>query len=100
MYGFFDECKCRFNVKLWKAFIEVFNVLPLAALVNQTIFCVHGGLSPELTSFDQIRCIQRPLDVPDSGLVCDLLWSDPEEPLMGWHDSDRGVSYCFGPDIV
>ena len=42
----------------------------------------------------------RPTDVPDAGLLCDLLWSDPEKDVVGWGESDRGVSYTFGPDIV
>ena len=50
MYGFWDECKRRFNVRLWKAFINLFNFLPVAALIDNKIFCMHGGLSPELKS--------------------------------------------------
>jgi len=53
-----------------------------------------------LNSFDQIKRIIRPTDVPDSGLLCDLLWSDPDKEIMGWGENDRGVSYTFGPDIV
>ena len=51
----------------------------LAALIEGTIFCMHGGLSPDLVDLDQLREVERPLDVPDHGLVCDLLWSDPDE---------------------
>ena len=49
---------------------------------------------------DQVRKIMRPTDVPDSGLICDLLWSDPEEGISGWGENDRGVSFTFGADIV
>lgn len=49
---------------------------------------------------EQIRRIMRPTDVPDQGLLCDLLWSDPDKDVMGWGENDRGVSYTFGADIV
>merc|ERR1712096_577684 len=67
---------------------------------DERIFCMHGGLSPELTSMDQIRRIMRPTDVPDTGLLCDLLWSDPDRDVQGWAENDRGVSFVFGPEIV
>ncbi|XP_073040324.1 serine/threonine-protein phosphatase PP1 isozyme 2-like isoform X1 [Primulina eburnea] len=100
IYGFYDECKRRFNVKLWKVFTDCFNCLPVAALVDEKILCMHGGLSPDLTNLDQIRNLLRPTDVPDTGLLCDLLWSDPCREIRGWGMNDRGVSYTFGPDKV
>jgi len=100
IYGFYDECKRRYSIKLWKTFTDCFNCLPVAALVDENIFCMHGGLSPELKSFEQIRRFLRPTDVPDTGLLCDLLWSDPEQKITGWGENDRGVSYTFGPDVV
>ena len=57
---------------------------------------MHGGLSPDLASMELIKRIVRPTDVPDSGLLCDLLWSDPEKDVHGWGDNDRGVSFTFG----
>jgi diadenosine tetraphosphatase ApaH/serine/threonine PP2A family protein phosphatase len=56
--------KRRYNVKLWKTFTDCFNCLPVAAIVDGKIFCMHGGLSPELHHMDQIRRIPRPTDVP------------------------------------
>jgi serine/threonine-protein phosphatase PP1 catalytic subunit len=99
IYGFYDECKRRFNVRLWKIFTDCFNCLPVAALIDDRILCMHGGISPELKSLDQIRNIARPMDIPESGLVCDLLWSDPSGDV-GWGMNDRGVSYTFGADKV
>jgi len=80
---------------------------------------MHGGLSPELTNLDQIQRVMRPTEVPDTGidsisliqrhqfinsralgLLCDLLWSDPEKDVQGWAENERGVSYIFGPDVV
>jgi len=100
IYGFYDEVKRRFNVKTWKLFCEMFNCLPLAATIDEKIFCVHAGLSPEMSDLSVINKVQRPADVPEDGLMCDLLWSDPEPDISGWAESDRGVSYVFGPDIV
>ncbi|GBC04312.1 hypothetical protein RclHR1_05600012 [Rhizophagus clarus] len=100
VYGFYDECKRRLSLKIWKAFINVFNCLPITAIVANKIFCVHGGLSPSLSSMDEIRSIQRPTDVPDYGLLNDLLWSDPSETAVDWEDNERGVSYCFGKAII
>ncbi|OAY81344.1 Serine/threonine-protein phosphatase PP1 [Ananas comosus] len=98
VYGFYDECKRRFNVRLWKIFCDCFNCLPIAAIIDQKILCMHGGLSPELNSLDQLREITRPTEIPDYGLLCDLLWSDPDSDVQGWGTSDRGVSCTFGAD--
>jgi serine/threonine-protein phosphatase PP1 catalytic subunit len=86
---------------MWKTFCEVFNALPLAAMVDEKIFCVHAGLSPEIMNdIYVVSKVKRPCDVPEEGLVCDLMWSDPEPDITGWAENDRGVSYVFGPDIV
>jgi len=100
LYGFFDECKRRYSVKLWKTFGDVFNFLPVSAVIDDRIICMHGGLSPELTSLEQIRQLVRPVEVPDTGLLCDLLWSDPDKETVAWGENDRGVSFTFGPEIV
>lgn len=105
IYGFYDECKRRLPIisgshKLWKSFVDVFNTLPIAATINDKIFCIHGGLSPDLKNMRQIEQIQRPTDIPDKGLLADLLWSDPDPQVRtfssNWPKNDRGVSYCFG----
>ncbi|RZC78017.1 hypothetical protein C5167_002252 [Papaver somniferum] len=100
IYGFYDECKRRFSVRLWKIFTDCFNCLPVAAIIDDKILCMHGGLSPEMESMDQIRAIERPVDVPDQGLICDLLWADPDRDIKGWGENDRGVSFTFGADKV
>jgi serine/threonine-protein phosphatase PP1 catalytic subunit len=100
IYGFYDECKRRYNIRLWKIFTDCFNCLPVAALIDEKILCMHGGLSPELKSLEQIKRIPRPTDVPDAGLLCDLLWADPDKEIAGWGENDRGVSYTFGQDSV
>ncbi|EMC94568.1 hypothetical protein BAUCODRAFT_552311 [Baudoinia panamericana UAMH 10762] len=100
VYGFYDECKRRCNIKVWKTFVDTFNALPIAAIVASKIFCVHGGLSPSLTHMDDIRNIARPTDVPDYGLLNDLLWSDPADMESDWEANERGVSYCFGKKVI
>ena len=100
VYGFYDECKRRCNIKVWKTFIDTFNCLPIAAIVAGKIFCVHGGLSPSLSHMDDIRGIARPTDVPDYGLLNDLVWSDPADMEEDWEPNERGVSYCFGKKVI
>jgi serine/threonine-protein phosphatase PP1 catalytic subunit len=100
LYGFYDECKRRYNFKIWKAFGDCFNCLPVAAVIDDKIICMHGGLSPDLTNLEQITRIMRPSEVPDEGLLCDLLWSDPDIDVAGWAENERGVSFTFGSDII
>ena len=100
IYGFFDECKRRYSVKLWRTFADCFMCMPVAALVADRIFCMHGGLSPDLNNLGQVFEIRRPCDVPDEGLLCDLLWSDPDPTVPGWGYNMRGVSYTFGHDVI
>ncbi|VDM71349.1 unnamed protein product [Strongylus vulgaris] len=57
-----------FSIKLWKTFTDCFNCLPIAALIDEKIFCCHGGLSPDLQNMEQIRRVMRPTDVPDTGM--------------------------------
>jgi serine/threonine-protein phosphatase PP1 catalytic subunit len=96
-FGFFDECIQRFSINLWKVCCDVFNCLPVAAIVEDKIFCVHGGISPSLRDLDDIRSMTRPMEVPEEGLLCDMLWADPDADVEHWDANDRGTSYTFGP---
>jgi len=100
IYGFYDECKTRFTLKIWKLFNDCFSCLPLGAIIEDKILCIHGGLSPDLKNLEQIRRIVRPTEIPDTGLLCDLLWADPDPEVQGWQVNDRGVSFTFGGDVV
>jgi serine/threonine-protein phosphatase PP1 catalytic subunit len=100
LYGFYDECIMLFNIDVWKECSKVFNCLPIAATIDDKIFCIHGGISPDLTTLDQIKQITRPTEVPEDGLLCDLLWSDPNPDIDGWCESERGTSWCFGANKV
>ena len=65
MYNFIKLGKRKYNLKLWKIFSDVFNVMPVCALIDEKILCMHGGLSPQLESFEQILKIVRPVEIPD-----------------------------------
>ncbi|TXT04025.1 uncharacterized protein COLE_07722 [Cutaneotrichosporon oleaginosum] len=99
VYGFYDECLRKYgNANVWKYFTDLFDYLPLTALIDNQIFCLHGGLSPSIDTLDHIRSIDRIQEVPHEGPMCDLLWSDPDD-RCGWGISPRGAGYTFGQDI-
>ncbi|CCJ31258.1 unnamed protein product, partial [Pneumocystis jirovecii] len=100
VYGFYDECIRKYgNTNVWRYCTEIFDYLSLAAIVDGKIFCVHGGLSPSITTIDQIRLLDRKQEVPHEGPMCDLLWSDPDN-ISGWSVSPRGAGFLFGGDVV
>uniref|UniRef100_A0A5S6R554 Serine/threonine-protein phosphatase n=1 Tax=Trichuris muris TaxID=70415 RepID=A0A5S6R554_TRIMR len=100
MYGFYEECAARYSIRLYMHFQRVFDCLPVAALIDNRIFCMHGGLSPHLVDFDQIRMCKRPMEIPDDGLLNDLLWADPKRGIKGWRSSARNQGCEFGADVV
>ena len=61
---------------------------------------MHGGISPELIKIKKLLTLNRPTDIPSQGMLCDLLWSDPERGVEEFGDNDRGVSYTFGENVV
>ena len=65
IYGFYEECKRRYSVKLWKEFVDCFNYFPISAVVEEKILCMHGGLSPDLSQIEDINKIKRPVEIPD-----------------------------------
>lgn len=96
VYGFYDECVTKYgSANAWKYCIAVFDLLGIAALIEDSIFCVHGGLSPNAQTMDQIRQITRDIEVPIEGALCDFMWSDPED-IEGWESSPRGGGWLFG----
>lgn len=100
VYGFYDECKKRVSLKAWKQFCNLFDHLPLSALIDNKILCMHGGISKELVSVSQLKALKRPMEVPEVGLVCDLLWADPLENSVGWGPNERGVSCTFNSKVL
>lgn len=100
-YGFFDDCMKRYgNILCWSRCMDVFDVLPIAGLIDENVLCVHGGLSPEIRTLDQIRLIPRRLEVPISGAYADLMWSDPDQSVDTWLKSPRGAGFYFGEVVA
>jgi len=99
VYGFYDECLRKYgNANVWKYFTDLFDYLPVTALIENQIFCLHGGLSPSIDTLEHVRALDRVQEVPHEGPMCDLLWSDPDD-RSGWGISPRGAGYTFGQDI-
>ncbi|KAK3392421.1 Metallo-dependent phosphatase-like protein [Sordaria brevicollis] len=100
VYGFYEECQQKYgNASVWKACCQVFDFLVLAAIVDGTVLCVHGGLSPEIRTIDQIRVVARAQEIPHEGAFCDLVWSDPED-VDTWAVSPRGAGWLFGDKVA
>eukprot|EP00914_Ancora_sagittata_P022400 GHVO01044579.1.p1 GENE.GHVO01044579.1~~GHVO01044579.1.p1 ORF type:complete len:296 (+),score=41.11 GHVO01044579.1:186-1073(+) len=100
VYGFYDECIRKYgSAQIWNLFTNLFDYLPLSAVVGGKIFCDHGGLSPDATTLDEIRDINRVRELPPDGPMCDLLWSDPDD-IRGFKTSPRGAGFAFGPDVT
>lgn len=111
MYGFFDECVRKYGSgNVWKLFTDLFDYLPVTAVIDDQIFCLHGGLSPSIDTLDYIRQLDRvqeviaqcrlifaehesflyDVKVPHEGSMCDLLWSDPDDrryvvPILSYY---------------
>jgi serine/threonine-protein phosphatase 4 catalytic subunit len=100
-YGFYDECLRKYGTSnVWKYCTELFDYLSLAAVIDERIFCVHGGLSPSIRNLDQIQLINRKQEIPTDGAMCDLLWSDPDEDIDGWAPNPRLAGFNFGAAVV
>ncbi|CAI5452304.1 unnamed protein product [Caenorhabditis angaria] len=95
-YGFYRELKQRYSVELYEYFQNMFNCFPFTAIVNDTIMCMHGGISSLLEHFDQFSAFKRPLEIPDVGVLADLTWADPDPVVAEYEPSPRGASYVFG----
>lgn len=100
IYGFDGEVKAKYNNLLVELFREAFCFLPLAHCLNSKVLVVHGGLfSEDGVTLDDIRRVDRNREPPGEGIMCEMLWSDPQAEL-GRSPSKRGVGVAFGPDVT
>ncbi|KAG9520871.1 Metallo-dependent phosphatase, partial [Aureobasidium melanogenum] len=96
------ECKHKYSETVYEACMKSFCALPLAAVMNKQFLCIHGGLSPELHTLEDLKSIDRFREPPTHGLMCDILWADPledfgQEKTQEYfvHNHVRGCSYFF-----
>lgn len=99
-YGFFNEIIVNYgHPGIWNICNDVFDLLPMAAMVDNDVFCVHGGLSPDLSLISSISTQTRKVDIPEEGPFTDLCWSDPDD-VDEFVKSSRGSGYLFGENQV
>ncbi|KAG7877296.1 hypothetical protein KL938_004052 [Ogataea parapolymorpha] len=101
-YGFYTECLTKYGnqSQIWSIFTDIFDYLILAAIIDSNLFCVHGGLSPNVQTIDSILVIDRFKEIPHDGPMADLVWSDPDLELLNFRISSRGAGYQFGINVV
>ena len=98
-YGFYEECQRKYgSANVWRMCTGVFDLFQLAAVIESKVFCVHGGLSPNVHLIDDIRKLDRKQEVPRDGAMSDILWSDPDKEVKSFSFSPRGAGYLFGED--
>lgn len=99
-YGFGYECNRRLNMDVYNAFVASFDELPIIVIINSTTMCVHGGISEQIKSRDDLLSIQKPIGDIFNGVVSDLLWSDPSIDCLNYDISPRGAGHLYGPDAT
>lgn len=98
VYGLRDEVFRRYGFKVYAKLLACFDCMPFAALINNTILGVHGGIPESGVKLSDIMSIERPIDIQDNGPITNMLWSDPGPDIKGFRESPRGVSFLFGAD--
>lgn len=96
----------KYDEDTYDLFMDTFDSLPIGCLVNNKFLAIHGGISPDLKTLDDLNEIKRMKEPPRTGLFCDILWSDPVEDDNGYCESlyktneVRGCSFFFGQEAV
>lgn len=99
--GFYSECEVIYpKTDIYEVYMRAFDQLPLAATINNRIFCIHGGLVPGFTSVEQLEQIQKLSCDDPEGFIAGLLWGDPAEDIDEFGPSKRGIGYSFGKKAV
>lgn len=100
IYGFFGEVKAKYDQMLVELFRETFCAFPLGYVLGSKVLVLHGGLfSKDGVTLDDLRSIDRFREPPEDGLMCEMLWSDPQDE-NGRTPNKRGVGIAFGPDVT
>ncbi|CAL2041294.1 unnamed protein product [Caenorhabditis brenneri] len=99
-YGFWREVTARYDQNLYDCYQNLFNVLPFCAVIQNSIICMHGGISEQLKNLNQFTVFKRPLEIPDVGVLADLTWADPDPTIKLYKPSSRGASYVFGSQAL
>jgi serine/threonine-protein phosphatase 5 len=100
MYGFHGEVLAKYDKTTFELFEIAFNWLPLGAVLGRKVLILHGGLfDDEKVTLEDLEKIDRSRQPPDSGPMCEMLWSDPVKQ-KGKFPSKRGVALGFGPDVT
>ena len=73
MFNFKQECLHKYDQEVYDGFVQCFNALPIAAIINKSFLAIHGGLSPQLARISSLSSIQRKQEVPSTGMLCDIL---------------------------
>lgn len=101
VYGFYDEVLRKYGTAtVWTLLNDCFDYIPIAAVIENMVFCVHGGLSPSIDKIDQLGFLNRVQEIPHDGPLSDIMWSDPWDVPGGYAISRRGAGYCFGADVT
>ena len=94
-FGFRAECLMKYGESVYECFVRLFTFLPFAAVLNGTVFCCHGGISPDIQKVGQVTELNRPSRSFESAVSDGIVWSDPKPDSDGWSENDRGAGWFF-----